>query len=140
LCTWFVVRCHVCCCAGTGRTGFIPVGPNNYPFYRSDETYKPVLQSDGGQLSGKHAHAHSMSCSLSRQHVHICAMDAVLAICRGGVWSHPVRATPAASFQSYQACDGSGMQLLCVRMPAALMRQHGDAHIRVLCNLSSHES
>ncbi|KAF6264124.1 hypothetical protein COO60DRAFT_1634562 [Scenedesmus sp. NREL 46B-D3] len=38
------------CC--TGRTGFIPVAPNNYPFYSSDhEVYTPVLQSDGGQLS-----------------------------------------------------------------------------------------
>lgn len=37
---------------GTGRTGFIPVAPNNYPFYSSsDEVYTPVLQSDGGQLS-----------------------------------------------------------------------------------------
>jgi hypothetical protein len=41
------------CCTGTGRTGFIPVAPNNYPFYSStDEVYTPVLQSDGGQLSG----------------------------------------------------------------------------------------
>lgn len=37
---------------GTGRTGFIPVGPNNYPHYSADELYKPVLQADGGQLSG----------------------------------------------------------------------------------------
>eukprot|EP00879_Flechtneria_rotunda_P010795 GHRR01011280.1.p1 GENE.GHRR01011280.1~~GHRR01011280.1.p1 ORF type:complete len:213 (+),score=48.92 GHRR01011280.1:992-1630(+) len=36
---------------GTGRTGFIPVAPNNYPFYNQDEVYTPVLQSDGGQLS-----------------------------------------------------------------------------------------
>eukprot|EP00775_Hariotina_reticulata_P008823 gene8823-9002_t len=36
---------------GTGRTGFLPVPPNNYPFYRQDEVYNPVLQSDGGQLS-----------------------------------------------------------------------------------------
>lgn len=28
------------------------MGPNNYPFYSTDEIYKPVLQSDGGQLSG----------------------------------------------------------------------------------------
>jgi hypothetical protein len=47
-----VVSVYVCC-AGTGRTGFIPVAPNNYPFYSSaDEVYTPVLQSDGGQLSG----------------------------------------------------------------------------------------
>lgn len=38
--------------AGTGRTGFIPVAPNNYPFYTEEEVYTPVLQSDGGQLSG----------------------------------------------------------------------------------------
>jgi hypothetical protein len=44
------------CCAGTGRTGFIPVAPNNYPFYSSsDEVYTSVLQSDGGQLSGEAA-------------------------------------------------------------------------------------
>ena len=48
---WFTPLLHVLA-AGTGRTGFIPVGPNNYPFYSSDEVYKPVLQSDGGQLSG----------------------------------------------------------------------------------------
>lgn len=45
-------RCPCNCTTGTGRTGFIPVGPNNYPFYSTDEIYKPVLQSDGGQLSG----------------------------------------------------------------------------------------
>lgn len=39
-------------CAGTGRTGFTPVAPNNYPFYAEDEVYAPVVQSDGGQLSG----------------------------------------------------------------------------------------
>jgi hypothetical protein len=44
--------CPCNCTTGTGRTGFIPVGPNNYPFYSTDEIYKPVLQSDGGQLSG----------------------------------------------------------------------------------------
>jgi hypothetical protein len=37
--------------AGTGRTGFIPVPPNNYPFYNEDEKYVPVMQADGGQLS-----------------------------------------------------------------------------------------
>ena len=36
---------------GTGRTGFIPVPPNNYPFYNEDEKYVPVMQADGGQLS-----------------------------------------------------------------------------------------
>eukprot|EP00877_Chromochloris_zofingiensis_P002825 jgi/Chrzof1/12543/UNPLg00494.t1 len=36
---------------GTGRTGFQPVPPNNYPFYSEDEVYTPVLQPDGGQLS-----------------------------------------------------------------------------------------
>jgi hypothetical protein len=38
---------------GTGRTGFIPVPPNNYPFYNDDEKYVPIMQADGGQLSGK---------------------------------------------------------------------------------------
>lgn len=37
---------------GTGRTGFIPVPPNNYPFYGPEEQYTPVMQADGGQLSG----------------------------------------------------------------------------------------
>jgi hypothetical protein len=46
--------------AGTGRTGFVPVGPNNYPFYSTDEIYKPVLQNDGGQLSGMNG---SFACS-----------------------------------------------------------------------------
>ncbi|PNW79639.1 hypothetical protein CHLRE_08g361100v5 [Chlamydomonas reinhardtii] len=45
---------------GTGRTGFLAVPPNNYPFYTSEgegpagrggEKYVPVLQPDGGQLS-----------------------------------------------------------------------------------------
>jgi len=36
---------------GTGRTGFINVPPNNYPFYNDDEKYIPVMQADGGQLS-----------------------------------------------------------------------------------------
>lgn len=39
--------------SGTGRTGFITVPPNNYPFYHSDEKYLPTMQADGGQLSGK---------------------------------------------------------------------------------------
>jgi hypothetical protein len=37
---------------GTGRTGFMYVPPNNYPFYNDEEQYKPVMQADGGQLSG----------------------------------------------------------------------------------------
>ncbi|KIZ05123.1 hypothetical protein MNEG_2834 [Monoraphidium neglectum] len=37
---------------GTGRTGFLPVPPNNYPFYKGDSRYTPVVQPDGGQLSG----------------------------------------------------------------------------------------
>ena len=41
--------------AGTGRTGFIPVPPNNYPFYNDDEKYVPIMQADGGQLSGNRA-------------------------------------------------------------------------------------
>ncbi|KAI8471917.1 MAG: hypothetical protein J3K34DRAFT_415633 [Monoraphidium minutum] len=36
---------------GTGRTGFLPVPPNNYPFYTGDARYTPVMQPDGGQLS-----------------------------------------------------------------------------------------
>lgn len=39
--------------AGSGRTGYIPVPPNNYPFYNNDEKYVPVMQADGGQLSGE---------------------------------------------------------------------------------------
>lgn len=39
-------------CAGSGRTGYLPVPPNNYPFYNDDEKYVPVMQADGGQLSG----------------------------------------------------------------------------------------
>lgn len=37
---------------GTGRTGYLAVPPNNYPFYNDDEKYVPVMQADGGQLSG----------------------------------------------------------------------------------------
>ena len=37
---------------GTGRTGFMAVPPNNYPFYSENEKYKPIMQADGGQLSG----------------------------------------------------------------------------------------
>ncbi len=29
------------------------VAPNNYPFYNEDEKYVPVMQADGGQLSGE---------------------------------------------------------------------------------------
>ena len=36
---------------GTGRTGFMNVPPNNYPFYSDEEKYIPVMQADGGQLS-----------------------------------------------------------------------------------------
>lgn len=39
--------------AGTGRTGYLHVAPNNYPFYSDEEKYIPIMQSDGGQLSGK---------------------------------------------------------------------------------------
>lgn len=38
--------------AGTGRTGMYRVPPNNYPFYSEEERYVPVIQADGGQLSG----------------------------------------------------------------------------------------
>lgn len=41
-----------CLLAGSGRTGFFPVPPNNYPFYNDDEKYVPIMQADGGQLSG----------------------------------------------------------------------------------------
>ena len=37
---------------GTGRTGYMTIPPNNYPFYKEEEKYKPVVQPDGGQLSG----------------------------------------------------------------------------------------
>merc|ERR1712072_1681080 len=36
---------------GTGRTGYMPIPPNNYPFYKGEEKYVPVVQPDGGQLS-----------------------------------------------------------------------------------------
>ncbi|KAL6775802.1 hypothetical protein ACKKBG_A18550 [Auxenochlorella protothecoides x Auxenochlorella symbiontica] len=36
---------------GTGRTGYMAVPPNNYPFYSEDEKYVPIMQADGGQLS-----------------------------------------------------------------------------------------
>ncbi|KDD76234.1 hypothetical protein H632_c305p0 [Helicosporidium sp. ATCC 50920] len=36
---------------GTGRTGYLPVPPNNYPFYNDNEKSIPVMQADGGQLS-----------------------------------------------------------------------------------------
>jgi len=29
------------------------VGPNNFPFYSESERYQPVIQADGGQLSGE---------------------------------------------------------------------------------------
>eukprot|EP00201_Polytomella_parva_P006050 CAMPEP_0175076206 /NCGR_PEP_ID=MMETSP0052_2-20121109/22564_1 /TAXON_ID=51329 ORGANISM="Polytomella parva, Strain SAG 63-3" /NCGR_SAMPLE_ID=MMETSP0052_2 /ASSEMBLY_ACC=CAM_ASM_000194 /LENGTH=91 /DNA_ID=CAMNT_0016345251 /DNA_START=391 /DNA_END=666 /DNA_ORIENTATION=- len=38
---------------GSGRTGFQKVAPNNYPFYSAQERYIPVIQADGGQLSGE---------------------------------------------------------------------------------------
>lgn len=37
---------------GTGRTGFLPVSPNNYPFFKGDARYTPAMQPDGGQLTG----------------------------------------------------------------------------------------
>ena len=43
--------------AGTGRTGYVSVPPNNYPFYSEDEKYVPIVQADGGQLSGAYAWA-----------------------------------------------------------------------------------
>lgn len=38
--------------AGTGRTGFINVPPNNFRFYHDGEKYAAAMQADGGQLSG----------------------------------------------------------------------------------------
>lgn len=59
---WAAAHSSACCCyasqllwhyyAGTGRTGFLAVPPNNYPFYNEFEKYVPVMQADGGQLSG----------------------------------------------------------------------------------------
>ncbi len=46
------IHCTVAKCTGTGRTGVINVPPNNYPFYSQDEKYVPIMQADGGQLSG----------------------------------------------------------------------------------------
>ena len=40
-----------CVLLGTGRTGYMPIPPNNYPFYKEEEKYVPVVQPDGGQLS-----------------------------------------------------------------------------------------
>ncbi len=40
------------CFAFAGTTGFIDVPSNNYPFYSAVEKYRPVMQQDGGQLSG----------------------------------------------------------------------------------------
>ena len=41
---------------GTGRTGFSQVPPNPYSFYdAAAEVYAPLVQSDGGQLSGARA-------------------------------------------------------------------------------------
>ncbi len=51
-CSCTVYYCR-CCSAGTGRTGYLHVAPNNYPFYSEDEKYTPIMQSDGGQLSGE---------------------------------------------------------------------------------------
>lgn len=45
--------CDMGCGAGSGRTGYQSVPPNNYPFYDEDEKYVPVMQADGGQLSGE---------------------------------------------------------------------------------------
>ena len=47
-----VVSTGLRCLAGTGRTGFMAVAPNDYPFYGDDEKYVPIMQADGGQLSG----------------------------------------------------------------------------------------
>lgn len=45
--------------AGVGRTGYINVAPNNYPFYSEEERYVPIMQADGGQLSGIHVRMHT---------------------------------------------------------------------------------
>lgn len=47
---------------GTGRTGFVNVPPNNYPFYGDSEKYVPLTQSDGGQLSGVAVAKHVYAC------------------------------------------------------------------------------
>lgn len=39
---------------GTGKTGYAQVTPNPFPFYSESERYVPVIQPDGGQLSGAH--------------------------------------------------------------------------------------
>lgn len=55
---------------GTGKTGYVSVPPNPFPFYAEVERYVPVIQSDGGQLSGvyeRHANnvaTHAQSGSL----------------------------------------------------------------------------
>jgi hypothetical protein len=49
---------------GTGRTGFMNVPPNNYPFYNDDEKYVPVVQADGGQLSGMWGIGDSEGCAV----------------------------------------------------------------------------
>ena len=36
---------------GSGRVGFMPIPPNNYPFYNDDEKYVPIVQADGGICS-----------------------------------------------------------------------------------------
>jgi hypothetical protein len=38
------------------------VPPNNYPFYNEDEKYVPMMQADGGQLSGELAVLFSWQC------------------------------------------------------------------------------
>lgn len=46
------VRTHTHTHAGSGHTGMHSIAPNNFPFYSESERYRPVIQSDGGQLSG----------------------------------------------------------------------------------------
>jgi hypothetical protein len=52
--------------SGTGRTGYMTVPPNNYPFYNEDEKYVPVMQADGGQLSGEPSDGQYATCGCLR--------------------------------------------------------------------------
>ena len=47
---------------GTGRTGYMAIPPNNYPFYTKEEKYIPVVQPDGGQLSGMQSQQRNATC------------------------------------------------------------------------------
>lgn len=36
---------------GTGRTGYVDVPPNNFPWVKEESRFVPPIQADGGQLS-----------------------------------------------------------------------------------------